>query len=120
MGVVLRREGGIGWPVGRRALVRDEVGVGEKCIRELGEEEEGVYGMLRMRFVVSVSWGVCSNTRRFVSSANLASRIFDLESKESVEMAWADISFGRAIMLGGWVMRWMWSVCVEVGEERVM
>lgn len=49
--------------------------------------EEGVYGILNMRFDVSFPVPVCKRTRRDVSSANFASRIFDGEGKESEHVA---------------------------------
>ena len=68
--------------------------------------------MLRMRFVcaslVLVSCeGSWSRMRRLVSSANFTSRTLASCGKSSVETAYAWMSFGKEVILGVCVRRWM-------------
>ena len=40
--------------------------------------------------------------------------------KERVEMAYAEMSFGKEDRAGAWVMRWMWREEAAEGDERAM
>lgn len=75
-------------------------------------EGEGVYGMLirtwRFFFVWSLGeGGRDKRTSKSLSSANLASRIVVCGGKESVDMAYDEMSLSREDKAGEWVMRWM-------------
>jgi len=75
-----------------------------------------------MRFVASSDEeaGRCSKTRKFVSSANFASRTLDAGPKSSVDMAYAEISLVREDSVGACVMRWMCRCVGAAGFERAM
>jgi hypothetical protein len=101
-------------PSGNSVLPTLFAGTGEYAITAF-LDEDGVYGIFRIAFVLAFSPD-CSKTRRLASSANFASRMVEWSGKVRVDVAYVWMSRGRAESAGAWVMRWMCRVC---GEERV-